>query len=96
MARFQVYLDRKGIPWPRTDKGKLRTNDKTFEAMAKGYPALENLRQLRHARAKMRKIQRRSAAISKIEQSCGPTNRRRAVCNPGPSIGCSRRRPGCA
>src|SRR5262249_1287649 len=36
--------------------GKLSTQRKTFESMAKGYPQLENLRQLRHARDKMRTI----------------------------------------
>ena len=36
--------------------GKLSTRRKTFEDMAKGRPQLEGLRQLRHARDKMRKI----------------------------------------
>jgi hypothetical protein len=42
--------------WPLTDKGKLSTKGKTFEDMTKGHPQLEALRQLRHARNKMRKI----------------------------------------
>jgi hypothetical protein len=56
MENFAAYLRREGIDWPVSEKGKLKTNDKTFEAMCKGYPQLENLRQLRHARNKMRKI----------------------------------------
>src|SRR4029077_11116443 len=53
---FGKYLEREGIIWPLTDKGKLSTKRKTFEDMAKGHPQLEGLRQLRHARDKMRKI----------------------------------------
>jgi hypothetical protein len=36
--------------------GKLDLRRKTFEDMSKGHPQLENLRQLRHARDKMRKF----------------------------------------
>jgi DNA polymerase-1 len=57
MENFAAYLRREGINnWPISEKGKLKTNEKTFEAMCKGYPQLENLRQLRHVRGKMRKI----------------------------------------
>jgi hypothetical protein len=47
---------RLGIPWPRLESGKLNLRRKTFESMSKGWPELESLRQLRHARDKMRKI----------------------------------------
>src|SRR5262249_42835171 len=53
---FKQYLEREGIAWPLTETGKLVTKDKTFENMSKGHPQLEALRQLRHARNKMRKI----------------------------------------
>jgi DNA polymerase I-like protein with 3'-5' exonuclease and polymerase domains len=53
---FADYCRREGIDWPRTDTGQLSTKRKTFEDMAKGHPQLDNLRQLRHARDKMRKI----------------------------------------
>jgi DNA polymerase-1 len=56
MERFGAYLKREGIEWPLTGKGRLDTKRKTFEDMSKGYPQLENLRQLRHARDKMRKF----------------------------------------
>jgi DNA polymerase I len=57
MKLFEKYLEREGIVgWPRTDTGKLSMQRKTFEDMTKGNPQLENLRQLRHARDKMRKI----------------------------------------
>jgi hypothetical protein len=53
---FERYLDRSGIAWPRTEKGKLSLQRKTFEDMSKGHPQLEGLRQLRYVRDKMRKI----------------------------------------
>jgi hypothetical protein len=56
MELFAEYLKCEGIDWPLTDKGKLSTRGKVFEDMCKGHPQLENLRQLRHARNKMRKI----------------------------------------
>ena len=54
--RFAAYLVREGITWPRLDSGELNLRHKTFDAMSKGWPQLEDLRQLRHARNKMRKI----------------------------------------
>jgi hypothetical protein len=53
---FEAYLIREGIAWPRTETGKLVLRNKTFEDMCRGYDKLENLRQLRHARNKMRKV----------------------------------------
>ena len=53
-----AYLKREGIydAWPRLASGALDMRRKTFEDMTKGFPQLEVLRQLRHARDKMRKI----------------------------------------
>jgi DNA polymerase I len=57
MEKFEASLEREGIVgWPRTDTGKLSMQRKVFESMTKGHPQLESLRQLRHARDKMRKI----------------------------------------
>ena len=56
MECFSAYLARAGIDWPTTENGNLSTRRKTFEDMCRGYPELESLRQLRHARDKMRKI----------------------------------------
>src|SRR5262249_15784852 len=53
---FEAYLIRQGIDWPRLESGKLNLRRKTFENMSKGWPQLEELRQLRHTRDKMRKI----------------------------------------
>jgi DNA polymerase-1 len=54
--RFAAYLEREGISWPRLETGKLSTKGKTFDEMSKGWPQLEELRQLRHMRNKMRKV----------------------------------------
>jgi|GraSoiStandDraft_16_1057320.scaffolds.fasta_scaffold55557_3 DNA polymerase-1 len=56
LERFEAYLEREGITWSRTEKGMLNTRDKTFEAMCKCHAQLENLRQLRYVRNKMRKV----------------------------------------
>jgi DNA polymerase I len=57
MEKFEACLEREGIVgWPRTETGKLSMKRKVFEDMTKGHPQLESLRQLRHARDKMRKI----------------------------------------
>jgi DNA polymerase-1 len=54
---FAACLAREGIDgWPLTDRGKLDMKRKTFDEMAKAWPQLEGLRQLRHMRDKMRKI----------------------------------------
>jgi DNA polymerase-1 len=53
---FGQYLEREGIQWPRTATGTLSTSKKIFDAMCKAHPQLESLRQLRDARAKLRKI----------------------------------------
>ncbi|WP_406662394.1 DNA polymerase [Methanolobus sp. ZRKC3] len=47
MSLFEDYLTRNGIPWPRTEKGNLKTNDDTFKDMAKAYPEIQPLRDLR-------------------------------------------------
>jgi hypothetical protein len=56
MERFAAYLAREGITWPLLETGKLNLRRKVFEEMSKGWPQLEDLRQLRHARDKMRKV----------------------------------------
>jgi len=55
-ARFEELVTSEGINWPRTESGKLDLRRKTFESMAKAYPLLEPLRQLRYIRDKLRTI----------------------------------------
>jgi DNA polymerase I len=54
--RFGEYLKAEGISWPLTEDGRLATEAKVFEDMSKGNPQLEDLRQLRHIRDKMRSV----------------------------------------
>jgi len=57
-ARFEEVLAAEMISWPRKeDTGKLDLRRKTFESMAKAYPQIEPLRQLRYIRDKLRSIQ---------------------------------------
>jgi DNA polymerase family A len=56
MKLFIAYLQRENIVWPLLASGKLDMRGKTFDAMSKGYPQLEELRQLRYVRNKMRKV----------------------------------------
>jgi DNA polymerase I len=56
-ANFKELLASEGINWPRKeDTGKLDLRRKTFESMAKAYPQIEPLRQLRYIRDKLRSI----------------------------------------
>jgi hypothetical protein len=55
-ARFEAYCAREGIAWPRLETGNLNMKRKTFDDISKGLPQLEDLRQLRYVRDKMRKI----------------------------------------
>src|SRR6266566_3183310 len=54
--RFERYLAREGIGWFRLDSGRLDLKDRTFETLAKAYPQVESLRQLRYVQRKLRKI----------------------------------------
>jgi DNA polymerase I len=57
-TRFEHWLVSEGISWPRKEEtGKLDMRRKTFESMAKAWPQVEPLRQLRYIRDKLRKIQ---------------------------------------
>jgi hypothetical protein len=58
MELFAAYLEREKIlaGWPRTDTGKLVMKGKVWDEMTKGWPQLQELRQLRHARDKMRTV----------------------------------------
>jgi DNA polymerase I len=67
--RFAAYLKREGIDWPLLGTGKFDLKTKTFETVTKACPQLEELRQLRHVRDKMRKM----------KLACGADRRTRTV-----------------
>lgn len=53
-GRFAGWLARHNIPWPLLESGQLDLSDDTFRQMAKGYPAVSPLRELRHSLSKLR------------------------------------------
>ncbi len=52
--RFADWLIAHDIPWPRLESGQLQMDDDTFRYMAKAYPIVAELRELRSALGKMR------------------------------------------
>ena len=52
--RFAEWLARNDIPWPRLESGRLDLSDDTFRDMARAYPAIAPLRELRVALSQMR------------------------------------------
>ncbi len=52
--RFAEYLEREGLAWPRLASGVLDLADDTFRQMARIYPRLSELRELRHALSQLR------------------------------------------
>jgi len=52
--RFATWLAQAGIPWPRLDSGRLDLKDDVFREMARGYPMIAPLRELRSALSEMR------------------------------------------
>jgi DNA polymerase I len=51
---FEAYLIHAGIPWPRLPSGALDLKSSTFREMAKSYPAISPLHELRHTLSDMR------------------------------------------
>ncbi len=72
LAKFEAYLVENGIPWPRTETGRLALDDNTFRAMAKAYPQMSPLRELRHALGELR--------LQKL--AVGPDGRNRTLISP--------------
>jgi hypothetical protein len=52
--RFAEWLTRNNIPWPRLESGRLDLSDDTFREMARAYPTVAPLRELRSALSQMR------------------------------------------
>ena len=52
--RFAAWLVQNQIPWPKLDSGRLDLSDDTFREMARRYPAVAPLRELRAALSEMR------------------------------------------
>jgi DNA polymerase I-like protein with 3'-5' exonuclease and polymerase domains len=54
MDRFEAYLAKNEIPWPRLESGQLDLSDDAFKDMTSAYPSMANLRDLRHSLSQMR------------------------------------------
>jgi DNA polymerase-1 len=54
LDRFEAWLARAGIPWPRLESGRLDLGDDTFRQMARIYPAISPVRELRSSLADLR------------------------------------------
>lgn len=53
--RWETYLGREGIAWPRLASGRLALDDDTFRELAKAYPQqVGPMRELRHALGQLR------------------------------------------
>jgi DNA polymerase I len=52
--RFKEYLVREGIPWPTLPSGEVDLSDNAFKEMARSYPKIALLRELRQSLSKMR------------------------------------------
>ena len=54
LDRFEHYLTRNNIPWPRLGGGQLDLQDSTFREMARIYPIVAPLRELRYTLSQLR------------------------------------------
>lgn len=48
------WLARNGVPWPKREDGRLELNDDVFRQMAKAYPAVSPIRELKDSLSNMR------------------------------------------
>lgn len=56
IARFEDYLRRQNIDWPRLESGRLELTENTFRDMARRHPQLQTLHQLRTSLSQLRMI----------------------------------------
>jgi hypothetical protein len=52
--RWAAWLLKRGLPWPRLESGELALDDDTFREMARSYPDVATMRELRTSLAKLR------------------------------------------
>jgi len=52
--RMKDLIARLGIPWPLLDSGEIALDDRTFRFMAKAYPIISPLRELRYSLGQLR------------------------------------------
>jgi DNA polymerase I len=81
--RFEAFLVRNNIPWVRLPGGALDLQESTFRQMAKAYPIISPLHELRHSLSELR-LNALSVGTDKIatERCCGRSRRRRGAISP--------------
>jgi hypothetical protein len=52
--RFSIWLEHRGIPWPRLESGRLDLSDETFRQAARAHPSVAPLRELRASLSELR------------------------------------------
>jgi DNA polymerase-1 len=72
LSLFDQWLMSHGIPWPRTETGRLATDDDTFKAMTRAYPILAPVRELHSNLGKLRLT----------DLAVGPDGRNRTMLSP--------------
>jgi hypothetical protein len=93
LNRFEQYLAREGIPWPRLESGQLDLEDGTFREMARSEPRIAPLRELRASLSKLRlndlavgKDGRNRAILSAFQSRTGRNQPSNAKSIFGPSV----------
>lgn len=54
LDRMESWIKAEGIPWPQLESGRLDLKDETFKELAKTYPQVSPLRDLRYALGQLR------------------------------------------
>lgn len=72
IERFKRYLAQHGIPWPRLESGALDLEEDTFKDMARTYPQLMSLHELRYTLSQLK--------LHKL--TVGPDGRNRCMLSP--------------
>jgi len=70
--KFEALVERLGLPWLRLPSGKLRKDDDTFRDMARVFPVISPLRELRHSIGKMRRADLAIGADGRARTSLRP------------------------
>ena len=88
--------EHRAINWPRHKAtGKLDLRSKTFDSIAKAYPQIEALRQLRHTQSQMREVKLAIGPDGRNRRRCGHSLLRPRARNPPLRSGSSLLRCGC-
>ncbi len=70
--RFEKYLSRNGLAWPRNESGTLMLDEDTFHEMVRAYPQVAPVKELRYALSQLR--------LSGL--TVGPDGRNRTMLSP--------------